>query len=185
MNHEPLRRKDRDDLVRIAKMRAKIAKSEIEGRKAELLAQVERQLAAKYSMGDERWREVTAAADQAARDANLRIQQVFEEHGIPIEFAPSMYVGWWDRGETAEAKRRDELRRVARAELDAKGKAAKLAIEKAEAETITELLVLTMAEEAKGRLEAIPSAAELLVAPSVAELESAAEFSQRSQRGRL
>lgn len=179
-----LLRRDRDDLVRIAKMRAKIARSEIEGRKAELLAEVERQLAAKYEFDDHRWADVTRQAERAIAETNERIRQVFTDADIPIEFAPGVTLGWYSRGETASKERRAELRRCAERELDAKGKVAKVAIDRAEAEVITDLLAVTMADEAKGRLEAMPTVAELLVAPSVAELESAAEFSRRSQRGR-
>jgi len=113
------------------------------------------------------------------------IREVFTSAGIPVEFAPQIEHYWIDRGEAGWIERRRELRAVAHAELDAKAKAAKLAIDRSEADVVTELLAVTMADEAKGRLEAMPSVNELLVAPSVAELESAAEISRRSQRGRF
>lgn len=180
---EPLRRRDRDDLIRIAKTRAKIARSEIEGRKAELMIDVERQLAAKYDFGDERWQELTDAAQLSVNQANERIREEFERAGVPTEFAPYLNVGWYSRGETGASERRAELRKVAKAELDAKGKQAKIAIDRSEADVITDLLALTMAAEAKGRIESLPSIENLLMAPSVAELESVAETSRRSQRG--
>jgi hypothetical protein len=90
------------------------------------------------------------------------IREVFTSAGIPVEFAPQIEHYWIDRGETGWIERRRELRAVAHAELDAKAKAAKLAIDRSEADVVTELLAVTMADEAKGRLEAMPSVNELL-----------------------
>ena len=92
--------------------------------------------------------------------------------GVRKEFRPSLHVGWYDRGENADAKRRTELRKVAQTRLEARARAAKLEVERHEV-TVLEKLAAGALEstEAKAFLEAIPSASELMPTVTLAELE--------------
>ena len=72
--------------------------------------------------------------------ADERIAAICRENGIPEEFRPQLSIGWWKRGENASRQRRDELRKLAQARIDAEAKAAVSAIELASADVLTELI---------------------------------------------
>jgi len=60
--------------------------------------------------------------------------------GIPPEFQPQLGFTWLQRGENAYAARRAELRRVAKAEIDAMEKVARVQIEQASVQAQTEVI---------------------------------------------
>jgi len=170
-----LTRAERDDLAKVARLRARVARSQVAQREAELLADVEKQLAAQYDIADEAWQEVTAAATQAVQEADRQVAERCRERGIPQDFRPSMHVSWFGRGANAVASRRAELRRVAQTRITAAGKAAKASIEAREAEILTELLAGGLTSDAaRAFLQSIPTPAELMPPLAVAELEGAA-----------
>jgi hypothetical protein len=57
-------KRERDELGKILKGRARVAQRVVDQRAAELLADVEQQLATKYKIDDGAWRDLTATADQ-------------------------------------------------------------------------------------------------------------------------
>lgn len=104
-------RSDRDQLLRVLRQRVKVAKTEVDQRAAELRADFERQLAARYTFGDEAWQAITAEAKLAVDEADARIADICRERGIPAEFRPGLNLGWYGRGENAAKERRGELRK--------------------------------------------------------------------------
>lgn len=166
-------RHDRDDLARVAKLRAKVAKSTVAQRQAELLADVEAKLSAVYGRDDAAWADVTAVAQEAVSKADAIVAQRCRELGIPEEFRPGLALQWYRRGENAVSERRQELRKKAQTAIAASAQAAKLAIETRESEVLTELVAGGLeTEQAKAFLESIPTAAALMPAMTVAELEA-------------
>ncbi|TDC47655.1 hypothetical protein E1281_25990 [Actinomadura sp. KC345] len=164
---------ERDDLAKVAKLRARVAKSKVASREAELLAETEELLAASYKFDDEAWADVTRVAqahvDQAAKEVAERCREL----GIPDRFAPSLSIAWYGRGENALASRRAELRKVAQTRIAAAGKQAKLAIDAREAEVLTELIAGGLeSSEAKTFLESIPTPEQLMPSVTIAELEA-------------
>src|SRR5512133_2785693 len=94
-------RRDRNDLLDVAKMRARVAKQAVAGREAELLAIAEEELSAIYKADDEAWKGMTATADQKINEANEAIAAMCRERGIPEEFRPGLYLNWYGRGMNA------------------------------------------------------------------------------------
>lgn len=176
---------ERDDLAKVAKLNARVARNGIAVREAELLADVEAQLSAVYGFDDDAWADVTKAAAEAVAVADRRVAEICRERGIPTEFRPALGVGWSGRGDNAVASRRAELRKTASTRITADGRRAKFAIDKREAEVLTAVyaggLDSTVAREF---LASIPSPTELMNAPSVAELEQADEQRSRTERDR-
>jgi hypothetical protein len=161
---ELMTRADRDTLVKIARQRERVAKSEAKERAAALIANFEKQLDRQYSFDEnEVWKLAHDLADKAMSEANSKIAEECARLGIPEEFAPSMSLGWWDRGRNASKNQRAEMRRVAMKQVDAMEKAAKTAIERRSLETQEKIMIggLT-SDDARQFLESMPTAEALM-----------------------
>jgi len=165
---------ERADLARLARMREKAAKGQVEQRAAELLADATAKLSAIYRVDDAAWADVTAAAKAAAVEADREVAKRCEALGIPPEFRPSLSLAWYGRGQNAMAERRQELRATARSRIEAEAKRARAAIEAASLEIQTQILSDGLTSEAaRGFLESMPSPAELMPAVDIQSLDEA------------
>lgn len=132
---------ERDDLVRLIKQREKVAKTAAEQRSAAMLAEFEQQVSALHDFAtNEVWKAATDAAVAAAKEANAKISAEAERLGIPKEFRPSLNFSWATRGENEYEARRQELRRVAKAEIEAIEKVARVQIEASSVQAQTEII---------------------------------------------
>lgn len=140
---------ERDDLVRLVKQRERVAKTAAEQRSAAMLAEFEAKISAVHSFNsNEVWSAATKAAIDAAKEANEKIAAEAERLGIPEEFRPSLSFHWQRRGENEYNQRRDELRRVAKAEIDAMEKLARVQIESQSVAAQTEIIANGLSSEA-------------------------------------
>ncbi|MGH9193676.1 MAG: hypothetical protein ACRDZ0_14540 [Acidimicrobiales bacterium] len=163
-------RRDREDLSRAARLRAKVARAQVDQRKAEMLADFEEQLATEYDFHDKRWAAAMAELRRAAEAANARVDQMLAD--VPKRYRPSAYGGWVNRGENYFAQRRAELRKAAVTRLDEMGKRAIAAIEQRTSEVLIELIAGGLESgEAREYLATIPTPEELIPTLTVAELE--------------
>jgi len=132
---------EREDLIRLIKQRERVAKTAAEQRSAAMLADFEREVSACHSFAtNEVWRASVEAAQQAAKEAMEKIAAESDKLGIPKEFQPQIGFSWARRGENAYQERRAELRRVAKAEIDAMEKVARVQIEQASVQAQTEVI---------------------------------------------
>ena len=132
---------EREDLIRLIKQREKVAKTAAEQRSAAMLAEFEQQVSAVHSFAtNEVWRAAVEAAQEAAKEAAERVAAEADRLGIPKEFQPQLNFGWARRGENEYQCRRTELRRVAKAEIDALEKVARVQIEQASVQAQTEVI---------------------------------------------
>jgi len=165
--------KDRDTLMQIARQRARVARSSVAQRQAQLLADVEEQLSGVYDAMDSDWHDLAAEGQQAVQQADNALAERCAKRGIPEEFRPRLVSSWFSRGENAIPARRAELRKKAQTAVDAAGKAAKLEIDRAEGEVLVELLSgLLTTEAAHKYLTAMPTPDDLMPALRLAELEA-------------
>lgn len=153
---------EREDLVRLIKQRERVSKTAAEQRSASMLAEFEQQIAAIHPFNkNEVWQAAVAAAIEAARQANEQVVKEADRLGIPKEFHPKLNFSWAARGESEYRERRDELRRVARAEIETIEKSARVQIEsesvRAQTEIIANGLNSDAALEFLNRLPAIES----------------------------
>jgi hypothetical protein len=160
---------ERNELVKILKMRARVANRVVTQRAAQLEADVEQQLATEYKIDEAAWAELTLAATQAVEQADAELAKRCRALGIPEEFRPSLHVSWYDRGENADAKRRTELRRVAYTKIEAMAQQARVGIETAALDGLTQL--------AAGALESAAAQAFLAKMPTVEALMPALDVS--------
>jgi len=132
---------EREDLIRLIKQREKVAKTAAEQRSAAMLAEFEAQVSAVHAFDtNEVWRAAVEAAQTAAKEAMTKVAQEADKLGIPKEFQPALGFSWARRGENEYQARRAELRRVAKAEIDALEKVARVQIEQASVQAQTEVI---------------------------------------------
>ena len=153
---------ERDDLIRLIKQREKVAKTAAAQRSAAMLAEFERKISALHDFAtNEVWQAAAEAAVEAANKANEEIEAESDRLGIPKEFQPKLSFHWQRRGESEYQLGRDELSKVAKAEIDALEKVARVQIEtesvQAQTEVIANGLDSTAAIEFLNRLPAIES----------------------------
>lgn len=181
----PMTKGERNELAKVARLRARVAGANVAQRQAELLAEIEEQLSAEYRFDDAAWADVTTEANRAIAEADAAVSQRCRDLGIPDRFRPSLTIGWYSRGENAAAARRTELRALAKARVEADAKAAKLVIANREADVLTEIIAGGLETDAARRfLDSIPTAHELMPAFTLAELQPVAP-ANRSRIGGL
>jgi hypothetical protein len=156
---------ERTDLARLIRRREKVAKSAAEQRAAELKVDVERQLSAIYSPDDDAlWAKLQADTEVVVEQARKDLQARCRELGIPDRFAPDFHLVWSGRSwETADKERRNELRRLAHARIDATYKTAITKIETSSVEFEAQVLADGLTSEAaKNLLTGMPSVEQLM-----------------------
>lgn len=149
---------EREDLIRLIKQREKVAKTAAEQRSASMLAEFESAVTQLHAFANnEAWSAAQEAAAQAAREATDKIIAKAKELGIPDEFRPKIGFSWEQRGEDAYNRRRDEMRRTAKAEIDAMEKVARVQIEAESVRAQTEVIAHGLhSDAAMAFLERLP-----------------------------
>jgi hypothetical protein len=135
-----LTRAERADLLRVARMRAKVSRSSIDARKGELLVEFERQVSAIYDPADEAWADLVAKSRAATAACDAELAERCRALGIDERFRPKIAAEFFGRRQNASAERRAELRGLAIVEVDAGAKRAKHAIDAAEADVCGHIL---------------------------------------------
>lgn len=170
---ERMTRTERAELAKVARLRAKVAKSDVDARIAVCLANFEAQLAAVYGEYDKHWSELTMEAEAAVKRFDDELAERCRELGIPERFRPRLELGWYKRGENGSKDRRIELRLVAETRLDAQARRAKVEIERAEADVIGKIVRESLTSTtAKGLLESMPSVTHLMPELSLGDVEA-------------
>lgn len=177
MTGEPMNRRDRDQLAQVAKMRAKLAKNQVEAREAALLAQVEEELKAVFDKEEDHKKlGYDLAADWLRTVGQAELTERLDQYDIPANLRPMLGLAESDsvqkRGDTP-AGRRGFMRGLAVTKIRALGIAARNQIDSACADTVTELITGGLSStDAHKFLDAMPTVDQLMLAPSIAELES-------------
>jgi hypothetical protein len=172
MNDNQMTKGERDQLIRVVRLRAKQAEREAEMREKVLLAEVRDQMTAQFQANDELFAEAVAIARDAAERANAQIQARCAELGIPAQHAPGLQLGWRSRSpEYQDNTRRAELFKLAGARLQALTKAAKTQVQ-SQALDAEEKLILGGLEslEAKAMFAAMPTVEQIMPALSLEDL---------------
>lgn len=132
---------ERADLLSLVRKRERVMKSMAAERSAQMLAEFEAQAAAAYSFNDDAvWAAAQREAAEAVRQAAEMVVKRCEALGIPKEFAPTLNLSWYGRGENAFVQRMAELRRAAKKRIEAMEAQAVASIERLALEAQTTLL---------------------------------------------
>lgn len=173
---------EREDLIRLVKQRERVAKTAAEQRSAAMLAEFEQQISALHAFNDNAvWKAATEAAIDAAKAANEQIMAEATKLGIPAEFQPKLQFHWARRGENEYSQRRDELRRLAKAEIDALEKVARVQIESTSVAAQTEIIANGLnSEAALAFLNTLPAIDSMMPALDVTTIQ--AKLAERARR---
>lgn len=178
-------RAERIELAKVVRVNFRAARSGIEALKAYRLAEMEKKLGSTYKYDEAQWAEVTAKAVEVCKEADRVVAMKCREMGIPDSFRPSIGASWHERGETAVAARRAELRRMGTTKIEAAAQNAKLKLDQKEAEMLTQLATGGLeSAEAKAFLKQIPSLEELVpevAIPAMKVAELAAPFTPEAE----
>jgi len=156
----------------VIRSRVKVARGDAEARASELLADFERQIAARYPENHPAWADLAAHARHEVEKVDAQVAEICRRMGIPPEFRPEIRMAWFGRGENALRERREELRRVAKAEATALVKSAKVEIDRAESMLLTELAIGGMeSDQARAFFERLPSPEQLMPALALERIE--------------
>jgi hypothetical protein len=154
---------EREDLLKIVRLRTKVGRNDAKTRAAVLLADFEKQLASVYHWDDSAvWAAVNKRVKDVERAAQAEIAEEARRLGIPDRFAPNIGFAWFDRGENASKERRAELRKVAVTRIELLTRNAFAEIEKTSAEIQTGLYEIGMSSEAAALLKMMPTATQLM-----------------------
>jgi hypothetical protein len=164
--------KEREQLIRLARLRAKQAITETAERAKILEAEAADLTAAEFAARDQLWADAVMIAEEAAAKANEVIAARCADLGIPAKHAPRLELGWSARSRDFDAyTRRGELEKLAKKRLAALTAAAKSAINKGLLATETALIAGSLeSDEARAVLAAMPTAEQLMPPLSLDDL---------------
>jgi hypothetical protein len=176
-----LSRTETHDLSMVIKDRTKVLRAHAEEQAAACLADFETKMATVYTFDqDEVWKKATEEARKVVEQSQNTIAKRCKELGIPAAFAPSISASWAGRGENMLAARRTELRRVAKAAIDAMTKAAITKIEKQALDLRTQVISMGLiSPDAKMFLESLAPVEESMRSLDFGEIERKLEKEQQ------
>jgi hypothetical protein len=161
---------ERQELGKLVRLNAKVAKDDAEARGKWMLADAEAKLAARFKQEDQAWADITEAVEKQIAEANAAVNAIAAQRGIHEDFRPSVNWYWDGRGENKFKERRDELRKVAQAQVAARVKQAQVEIDRQAAEQLTCITQSGLtSEEARAFISAMPKPEHLL--PPLGSLE--------------
>ena len=164
---------ERDDLIRLVKQRERLAKTAAKQRSAAMLAEFEQKISAIHDFAtNDVWKAATDAAVEAANRANEEVDAEAARLGIPKEFRPTIRFVWNRRGQAEYEERRNELRKVAKAEIDALEKVALVQVETESVKAQTEIIANGLASpDAIAFLQSLPDVEKLMPTLDAADIQ--------------
>lgn len=176
---------EREDLIRLVKQRERVAKTAAEQRSAAMLAEFEAKISALHTFAtNDVWKAAVDAAIEAAKDCNAKVEEEAARLGIPPEFRPRLQFTWARRGENEYETRRTELRRVAKSEIDALEKVARVQIETASVQAQTEIIAHGLiSDAAREFLHRLPAVETMMPTLSVEAIQAKLAENARAKRG--
>lgn len=164
---------ERIELAKLVKQQFRVLKAEVAQRKAEMLVDIERQIAERYHDEDVAWAEAARIGSGIVEEANRKVNDTFHELVGPAFVRHTIVRAWMPDKPT---EHRSALRREAQRRVEADTKAALVRVERQEADLLRNLAIdLIESDEAKAFLAGIPDAAQLVEPPAMAEIEAEVE----------
>lgn len=165
---------ERDELRRLIRARFKVLRSDVELRKAELLNELDQEIAARFADDDKRWKDATFVIEKIRREANGQINDVYREligkdeygTGQDHNLVSIRYIG-------QPHNNRGHMRNRGQAAIDARCRAALLELERREVELLSDLATSALeSAEARTFMGRIPTVTDLVPAARLREIEA-------------
>lgn len=163
---------ERDELRRLVRQRSKVLRDEVKARTAELAADVEQKLVARFYERDQKRLEAEQRINEVVEDANRRIAQILSEVDRQITGVGRAPIGpihiRWDITD------RMALKQAAIKDIEARAANAVLALSRQEVDLLERLARGALeSDEAMHFLASIPTVGEMVPAVRMEELEAA------------
>lgn len=164
---------ERDELRRLIRARFKVLRSDVELRKAELLAELEAEIAARFADEDKRWRDAAFVIDKIRREANGQINDVYRELIGKDEYGTATDHNLVSIRHIAQPhNNRGHMRNQGAHQIEARCKAALLELDRREVELLSDLATSALeSAEARQFMQQIPTVTELVPAYRLREIE--------------
>jgi len=169
---------ERDELRRVIRARFKVLRSDVEQRKAELLAELEARITAQFAEQDKQWADAVFLIEEAGREANRKANDILRglDWGADSTYDPrNEYPVISSKSVSSYKPTREQaaLRVQGARAIDAKVKAALLELERREVDLLAELATTALeSAEAKAFMVRIPTVSELVPASRLLEIEA-------------
>ncbi len=164
---------ERTELRSVVKGQFRVLRTEVDQREAELIADIEKQIAEQWAERDQQLAAITEKAHELAVEANKALREFVK--GNPDREA-LMVIGFTapePRHRVEDAQARNLLRHAAIADLKARVGGAMVKLGRQEADLLRQLAVGALeTDEARAFLSEIPSVSELVPASRLRELEA-------------
>jgi type II secretory pathway predicted ATPase ExeA len=164
---------ERAELRSVVRQQFKVLRDEVDQREAELVADIERQIADDWSERDEQVDVVKEEAQRLADEANRALREFVKAHPERGDLSVYGFTPPEVRHRQEAAQQRHRLRAAAVADLKARVGAAHVKLGRQEADLLRTLAVGALeSDEARAFLSEIPSVAELVPASRLREIEA-------------
>jgi hypothetical protein len=169
-----LSRNETHDLSMIIKERTKVLKAHVEEEATKCIADFERHISQIYSWDqDDVWKRATEEAMAEVAKAQEKIEQRCKTLGIPKDLSPRLQLSWEGRGQMKTEQRRSELRRTAKAEVEAMKASAVVKIEKQSLDLRTQVVAMgLLTPEANMFLDSLAPVEDAMHAIDFAQIET-------------
>lgn len=166
---------EREELRRLLRAQFKVLKSDVEHREAELQAELEAAITARFAAQDKAWSDAMFLIDEAAREANRKANDILR--GLEMEGYDASKE--WEvvvaRSIAKPSQERARMRRQGAADIEVKVRSALLELQRREVELLAELATSALeSADAKAFIGRIPTVSELVPASRLLAIE--AEF---------
>lgn len=161
---------ERSELSRIVRQQFKVLRGEVDQREVEMKVDVERQIEEQFASGDQQWSVIMHEVHEAVQACNRAINDVFYKYELQTKGTTER--SWINTPNVQQpVKEKTDLRRTAYVQITEQVKAAKLNLDRREADLLRDLSIGAMeSEEARQFLSNIPTVGELVPATRLAEL---------------
>lgn len=165
---------ERAELRSLIRQRFKVLRADVEARRAELEAELEERIAAKYAADDKAWNDAVFLIQEAAREANRKANDVLRGlnlEGLDLERQEYEVVA--ARPMSQPRKERRELKQRGTTRIAAQVRQAHLQLDRQEADLLTRLVADALeSDAARAFLGEIPTVSALVPADRLLQLEA-------------
>jgi predicted phage gp36 major capsid-like protein len=168
---------ERAELRSIIKTRFKVLRADVEARRAELVAELEQRITARYADEDKAWADAMYLIDEAAREANRKANDILRGLNLEaLDLNGKEYAIITARTIIQPVGERHNLRRSGESRINAQVKSAHLELDRQEADLLTRLLVGALeSDEARAFVDKIPTVGVLVPADRLLAIVSTGE----------
>jgi len=162
---------ERAELKSVVRQQFKVLRSEVEQREAEVAIEITENVASDFAESDKRWEDAKFLAQEATNECNRKVNDLFREAaGQPKEGYEYVLVQMQIPARS-DAADRHKAQAECRATLNANVKAARLRLDREEADLLKRLAIGALSSgDARSFLEVIPTVGELVPAARLAQM---------------